>query len=54
MLLDLSQYLRAILAQRLVPGVDGKRVAAVEIMLNTPHIAELIRKGDVGAIKEAI
>jgi twitching motility protein PilU len=53
-LLDLSQYLRAILAQRLVPGVDGKRVAAVEIMLNTPHISELIRKGDVGAIKESI
>ncbi|HXS31620.1 MAG TPA: PilT/PilU family type 4a pilus ATPase, partial [Steroidobacteraceae bacterium] len=53
-LLDLSQYLRAILAQRLVPGVDGKRVAAVEIMLNTPHISELIRKGDVSSIKEAI
>ena len=53
-LLDLSQYLRAILAQRLVPGIDGKRVAAVEIMLNTPHISELIRKGDVGAIKESI
>src|SRR6187399_998445 len=53
-LLDLSQYLRAILAQRLVPGVDGKRVAAVEIMLNTPHISELIRKGDVSNIKEAI
>jgi len=53
-LLDLSQYLRAILAQRLVTGVDGKRVAAVEIMLNTPHISELIRKGDVSSIKEAI
>jgi twitching motility protein PilU len=53
-LLDLSQYLRAIMAQRLVPGVDGKRVAAVEIMLNTPHISELIRKGDVSSIKEAI
>ncbi|MDR2214277.1 MAG: PilT/PilU family type 4a pilus ATPase, partial [Nevskiaceae bacterium] len=54
MLLDLSQYLRAILAQRLVPGVDGKRVVAVEIMLNTPHISDLIRKGEVGSIKEAI
>jgi len=53
-LLDLSQYLRAIIAQRLVPGVDGKRVAAVELMLNTPHISELIRKGDVSSIKEAI
>ena len=53
-LLDLSQYLRAIIAQRLVPGVDGKRVAAVELMLNTPHISELVRKGDVSSIKEAI
>ncbi len=53
-LLDLSQYLRAILAQRLVPGKDGRRAAAVEVMLNTPHIGELIRKGDVSSIKEAI
>jgi twitching motility protein PilU len=53
-LLDLSQYLRAILAQRLVPGADGRRAAALEIMLNTPHIADLIRKGDVSTIKEAI
>jgi len=45
---------RAIIAQRLVPGSDGKRVAAVELMLNTPHISELIRKGDVSGIKEAI
>src|SRR5262249_25581358 len=52
--LDLSQYLRAILAQRLVMGVDNKRVAAVEIMINTPHISELIKRGDVMSIKEAI
>ena len=52
--LDLSQYLRAILAQRLVPGVDGKRVAAMEVMLNTAHISELVKKGDVMAIKEAM
>jgi twitching motility protein PilU len=52
--LDLSQYLRAILAQRLVLGVDGKRVAAVEVMLNTPHISELVKRGDVSAIKESI
>jgi twitching motility protein PilU len=52
--LDMSQYLRAILAQRLVYGRDGKRVAAVEVMLNTPHICELIKKGDVIGIKEAI
>jgi len=53
-LLDLSQYLRAIMAQRLVPGVDGRRAPAVEVMLNTPHISDLIRRGDVSSIKEAI
>jgi twitching motility protein PilU len=52
--LDLSQYLRGIMAQRLVPGKEGRRVAAVEIMLNTPYIATLIKKGDVVSIKEAI
>ncbi len=52
--LDLSQYLKAILAQRLVMGKDGKRCAAIEVMLNTPHIAELVKKGDVISIKEAI
>ncbi|HEY0766692.1 MAG TPA: PilT/PilU family type 4a pilus ATPase [Steroidobacteraceae bacterium] len=52
--LDLSQYLRAILAQRLVMGRENRRVAAVEVMINTPHIATLIKKGDVVSIKEAI
>jgi twitching motility protein PilU len=52
--LDLSQYLRAILAQRLVMGTDGKRVAAMEVMLNTPHISELVKRGDVTGIKESI
>ncbi len=52
--LDLSQYLRAILAQRLVMGKDGKRCVAVEVLLNTPHISELVKKGDVVGIKEAI
>ncbi len=52
--LDLSQYLRGILAQRLVMGKDGRRVAAVEVMINTPHIADLICKGDIVGVKEAI
>jgi twitching motility protein PilU len=52
--LDLSQYLRAILAQRLVVGIDSRRVAAVEVMLNTPYISERVRRGDVIGIKEAI
>jgi twitching motility protein PilU len=52
--LDLSQYLKAILSQRLVRSKDNRRVAAVEVMLNTPHIQELIKKGDVIAVKEAL
>jgi twitching motility protein PilU len=53
-LMDMSHYLAAVIAQRLVIGKDGKRVAAIEVLLNTPHIAELIKKGDIGAIKQAI
>jgi twitching motility protein PilU len=52
--LDLSQYLRAIISQRLVRTRDNKRTAAVEVMLNTPHISELIKKGDVVGAKEAL
>jgi twitching motility protein PilU len=52
--LDLSQYLRAILSQRLVLAKSGSRVAASEVMMNTPHISELIKKGDVVGVKEAI
>jgi len=52
--MNLSMNLRAILSQRLVKTVDGKRVAAIEILINTPRIADLVLKGDVGAIKEAM
>jgi twitching motility protein PilU len=52
--LDLSQYLRAMVAQRLVMGRDNHRVVAVEVMMNTPHIAELVKRGDVMSIKESI
>tara|TARA_Y100001934_G_C12264403_1_gene731657 strand:+ start:103 stop:1161 length:1059 start_codon:yes stop_codon:yes gene_type:complete len=52
--MDLSLNLRAVISQRLVPDVRGKRCAAVEIMMSTPHIAELILKGDIGEIKEAM
>jgi twitching motility protein PilU len=51
--MDLSQYLRAIISQRLVRSTDGKRVAAVEVMLNTPHVAELINRGEIDQVKEA-
>ena len=51
--MDLAHYLRAILSQRLVRARNGKRVAAVELMLNTPHIKDLILKGDISGVKEA-
>jgi twitching motility protein PilU len=52
LLMDLSLNIRAIISQRLVPLKDGKgRVAAVEIMLNTPLISDLVFKGEVHEIK---
>ncbi len=51
--MDLGHYLRAILSQRLVRSRGGKLVAAVELLLNTPHIKDLILKGDIAAVKEA-
>lgn len=52
--LDLSLNIRSVISQRLVQGVDSKRVAAIEIMISTPHIADLILKGDIYDIKEAM
>jgi twitching motility protein PilU len=53
LLMDLSLNLKGLVSQRLVPKQDGKgRFAAVEIMLNTPLISDLIFKGDVAEIKE--
>jgi twitching motility protein PilU len=52
--MDLAHYLRAIISQRLVRSRTGKRVAAIELMLNTPHIKDLILKGDISAVKEAL
>ena len=51
--MDLSHYMRAIVSQRLVRSRGGKLVAAVELMLNTPHIKDLILKGDISGVKEA-
>lgn len=53
-LMDIAQYLRGIISQRLVRAKNGKRVAALELMLNTPHIRELILKGDITDVKEAL
>src|ERR1043165_6978948 len=53
LLMDLSLNIRAFISQRLIPMKDGKgRVAAVEIMLNTPLISDLIFKGEVHEIKQ--
>ncbi|ALT78342.1 MULTISPECIES: PilT/PilU family type 4a pilus ATPase [unclassified Roseateles] len=53
LLMDLSLNLRALVSQRLLPRREGKgRVAAVEILLNSPLISDLIFKGEVGEIKE--
>jgi twitching motility protein PilU len=53
-LMDLSLNLRAIISQRLVVGLDGKRVPAVEVMVNTPYISELIKNSKFGEMKEAM
>ena len=52
LLMDLSLNLRAFVSQRLIPTVDGKRCAAIEILLGTPTVSELIQRGEVDGIKE--
>ena len=53
LLMDLSLNLKSLISQRLVPKQDGKgRSAAVEVLLNTPLISDLIFKGEVSEIKE--
>jgi twitching motility protein PilU len=54
LLLDLAASLRAVISQRLVRTKTGTRVAAVEVLLNTRHVAELIEKGEINEIKEAL
>ncbi|SET83027.1 PilT/PilU family type 4a pilus ATPase [Thalassotalea agarivorans] len=55
LLFDLALNLRGIVAQQLIPTRDGhSRVAAIEVLLNSPYIAELIKKGEVGDIKEVM
>ena len=54
MLGDLSSALKAIISQRLVRTASGDRVPAVEVMLNTKHISELIEKSDFSGVREAM
>ncbi|MGE5490644.1 MAG: PilT/PilU family type 4a pilus ATPase [Actinomycetota bacterium] len=50
-LMDLASNLKAVVSQRLIKSLDGKRKAAIEILLNTPTVAELLMKGQSSAIK---
>jgi len=54
LLLDLSLNLRAVVSQRLLRGVKGERIPAVELLLRTPYVADLIEKGDISSLKEAM
>lgn len=52
--LQLSLNLRAIISQRLIPSIDGRRVPALEIMLDTPRIKDLVKKAEIDTLKEAM
>jgi len=52
--MDLAANLGAVISQRLIPDVQGKRCAAIEVLLSTPHISNLILKGELNEIKEAM
>ena len=54
MLADLALSLRCVISQRLITTKSGMRLPAVEVLLNTSHIAELIKNGQIGEIKEAM
>ncbi|WP_395789830.1 PilT/PilU family type 4a pilus ATPase [Aquimonas sp.] len=53
-LMNLALNLKAVISQRLVTGVDGKRLPAVEILINTPLIRDMVRRGQVHEIKDAM
>lgn len=54
LLMDIGINIQAFISQRLIPTIDGKRVAAIEILLGTPTVRDLIMKGDVMALKEVM
>jgi len=53
-LMNLALNLRAVISQRLVIGKDGRRLPAAEVLLNTPLIRDMIRRGQIHEIKEAM
>jgi len=54
LLMDLSLNIQAFVSQRLIPTTDGKRCAAIEVLLGTPMVADLILKGEIDGIKEVM
>ena len=54
LLMDLALNLRAIISQRLIRSLNGGLVPAVEVLLNTPYIADLIQKGKIDYVKDAM
>ncbi len=52
--MDLSLNLQGFVSQRLIPTVDGKRAAAIEVLLGTPRVCDLIKQGKVDEIKEVM
>lgn len=51
---DLSRNLRAIISQRLIPGKDGNLYPAVEILINTPYVTEILQQGKLEKLPEAM
>ena len=54
LLMDLSLNIQAFVSQRLIPTTDGKRCAAIEVLLGTPMVADLILRGEIDGIKEVM
>lgn len=54
MYMQLSLNTRAIISQRLIPTTDGKRIAAIEILLDSPRVKDLIMKGEIALLKETM
>jgi twitching motility protein PilU len=52
--MDIATNLKGVVSQRLIPDLQGKRCAAIEVMINTPHVSSLILKGELNEIKEAM
>ena len=54
LLMDIATNIQAFISQRLIPTIDGKRVAAIEILIGTPIVQDMILKGDIMGLKEVM